>query len=263
MTEQDIKNLTPHPDINDILVLMSRELQRIFDKNLVGFYLTGSLTYGNFTVDRSDIDLLVVVKQQLSPTELAAVKELHEKIEREYKHWKERIECSYLPVYLLSEILPPKETRPYIGGGVFYPNADYGNEWLINNYFLYNYGIAIIGPDFKELMQPINIIDLQKASARDLFKEWEPKINDPEWLKNSHYQSYLILNLSRILYTVVTGKLGSKKVSCEWVKNQYPQWKDLIETAENWHYGIEMHKQKQTIGLIKFTIQEVNNYIKV
>ncbi len=263
MTEQDIKNLTPYQDINDILVLMSKELPGILRENLVGFYLTGSLTYGDFKLDRSDIDLLVALKNQLSQDEFSAVKQFHERVEQDYGDWKDRIECSYLPINLLSEILPPKEPRPYIGGGVFYPEAPYGNEWLINNYFLYNYGIAIIGPSFKELMQPINMVDLQKASARDLFKEWEPKINDPEWLKNSHYQSYLVLNLCRILYTVVAGKLGSKRVSCEWVKNQYPQWKNLIEIAENWHYGIEIQEQAQAVEFIKFTIREVNNYIQV
>jgi predicted nucleotidyltransferase len=261
--KQDIANLTPYQDINDILVLMSEELNDILGKKLLGFYLTGSLTYGDFKPDRSDIDLLVVVENQLSQDEIIRVKKMHEKIKQFYKSWKERIECSYLPVNLLSNILPPKQPRPYVGGGIFYPKAQYGNEWLINNYFLYHYGIAIMGPDFKELIQPINIVDIQKASARDLFKEWEPKINDPVWLKNSHYQSYLILNLCRILYTVVAGKLGSKKVSCKWVKNQYPQWKDLIKKAENWHYGIEMQEQEQSVEFIKFTIGEVNNHIQV
>jgi hypothetical protein len=259
MDLENIKKLTPYQDINDILGVMSQELPRILGENLVGFYLTGSLTYGDFIIGRSDIDLLVLVKTQLSQQEFALVKELHEKIERDFPIWKERIECSYLPVSLLPEILPPKTPRPYIGGGVFYWDAPYGNEWLINNYFLYQYGIALLGPEFKELSPLIDISDLQKASARDLFQEWEPKITDLEWLKNSHYQSYLVLNLCRILYTVIAGKLGSKRAAADWVRNYYgPEWNDLIEKAENWHYGLEMGEEKKAVEFIKFTIGEVN-----
>jgi len=79
---------------------------------------------------------------------------------------------------MLQNTLPPKDPRPYVGAGIFYPATPYGNEWLINNYFLYKYGIALIGPDFKSLARPVDIVDVQKACVNDLHKEWEPKITD-------------------------------------------------------------------------------------
>ena len=124
---------------------------------------------------------------------------------------EDRLECSYTPIDMLKNILPPKEPRPYYGGGIFYDEAPYGNEWIINNYLLYEHGITLIGPDFKKLTTPIDIIEVQKACIRDLFQEWEPKITDFEWLDNSHYQSYLVMNLCRILYTVMCGVTGTKK----------------------------------------------------
>jgi hypothetical protein len=75
---------------------------------------------------------------------------------------------------------------------------------------------------------PPDILEVQKASIQDLLREWKPKINDPDWLKNSHYQSCLILNLCRILYTFHNAKLGSKKVAAEWVKESFPEWRALF-----------------------------------
>jgi len=101
-------------------------------------------------LERSDIDLLVVVKDKLNSNEIELVKKLHNYIEEKYPSWKDRIECSYTPIYMLGEILPPKEPRPWIGSGVLYPEAPYGNEWIINSYLLQEYGIPIYGKPYNE-----------------------------------------------------------------------------------------------------------------
>lgn len=105
---------------------------------------------------------------------------------------------------------------------------------------------------------PPDIREVQKASIRDLLREWEPKIYDSEWLENSHYQSYLVLNLCRILYTVHNAKLGSKKVAAEWVKKIFPKWRELIEEAEAWDYDKEMRQQENVIAFIQFAIMNVS-----
>jgi hypothetical protein len=248
---------TQYEDINKILDVITNGLVEIFGDNLVGVYLTGSLSYGDFIPGRSDIDIFGVLKKSLSDIELEKVKSLHQKVEDENKNWAKRIESQYIPIDMLQNILPPKEGRPYLGAGVFHPNAKYGNEWLINNYFLYHYAVALFGPEFKTLMKPIDMLDVQKASARDLFKEWVPKLKDTEFFKNSHYHSYIILNLCRILYTVLGAKIGSKKVSAKWVKNEYPEWKHLIETAERWEHGMEMRSPDETKEFIKFAVEKV------
>lgn len=249
---------TPYEDINAIVDDLAQGLAAILGSNLVGFYLTGSLSYSDFNPESSDIDLLALVRERVSPEELRLLKDLHFQIEASYTKWAERIECSYTPLEMLENILPPKEPRPYIGEGRFYDEAHYGNEWLINNYLLYQHGITLFGPDFRTLMPPVEIADVQKACIRDLFKEWQPKITDPGYLSNSHYQSYVILNLCRILYTVMRGAAGSKKVSAAWVKDYAPQWRDLIETAEKWKYGDVMDRQAETIGFIRYAVDKLS-----
>lgn len=248
---------TPYPDINIILNSLKQGKLQIIGNNLLGVYLMGSLSYGDFNPDNSDIDLVAIVNDPLSPEQLEALKQMHLQVEESNEKWAKRIECSYLPRGMLHNIRPPKNPRPYFGEGIFYPEAPYGNEWIINQYLLYKHGIPLVGPYFKTLVKPVDIEDVREACIRDLFEEWEPKMKDPEWLSNSHYQSYIVLNLCRILYTVTCHATATKKASAAWVKREFgPHWKHLIQTAEDWKYGKEMNSQEEVIDFIKFVINK-------
>jgi hypothetical protein len=230
----------------------------LLGKKVIGMYLSGSLAYGDFVPERSDIDLEAVVRSPLTEDELISVEQLHKAIERRCPEWADRIECSYVPLELMQELTPPAKARPWWGFGKFYAEAPAGNEWIINHYLLSKHGIALEGPDFNELVPPIDIHDVRQASARDLFQEWVPKIDDADWLSNSHYQSYLVLNLCRILYTAIYGQPGSKKVAGQFVKATYPQWKNLIEEAERWACGDEMKRQADAVAFLRFAVERVN-----
>jgi hypothetical protein len=253
-----MNDVTPYPAINTVLAEWAEGLQRLLGQTIVGLYLSGSLAYGDFVPDRSDIDLQAVVRNRLTEDELRSVEQLHRAIERRCPEWAGRIECSYVPLELMREVRPPARARPWWGFGTFYQEAPAGNEWIINHYLLSKHGIVLEGPDFNELIPPIDIHDVRQASARDLFQEWVPKIDDNTWLSNCHYQSYLVLNLCRILHTVIHGEPGSKKVAGDWAKATYPQWKDLIEEAESWTYGDEMKRQADAVAFLRFAVERVN-----
>ena len=67
-----------------------------------------------------------------------------------------------------------------------------------------------------------------------------------------------MLNLCRILHTVIHGEPGSKKVAGQWAKATYPQWNDLIEQAERWAYGVEMKRQADVVAFLGFAVERVN-----
>ncbi|MBP7875674.1 DUF4111 domain-containing protein [Candidatus Woesebacteria bacterium] len=244
-------------DVDQIIHKLAEDISRSLGNNLVGLYLFGSLTYGDFHEASSDIDLMAIVKEPVAPAEIQLLKKVHSQIAATYPKWATRIECSYTPVSMLTSVTPPKEPRPYYGENIFWPKAPYGNEWIINLYLVHTYGQSLIGPDFKTLVQSVDIKEVQKAAIKDLFKEWEPKLADIAWLNNSHYQSYFVLNLCRIFYTVTQADAKSKKVAADWVKKTYPEWSQLIETAQNWQYGMQMKEQERTIEFLKFVINQV------
>ena len=254
---EEIQKITPYQDINNVLAAYVAGAEGILGDNLVGIYLSGSLAYGDFVQQRSDVDLQVVVNEPLMGKCLDAIERLHQDLMKEHPVWGDRIECSYVPMAIMAEVLPPKMPRPWWGFDALYPAAPAGNEWIINHYFLREYGIALVGPDIREIIPPVDIAEVRKASARDLFKEWVPKLDDREWLSSSHYQSYLVLNLCRILATVIGGNPGSKKTAADWTKGEYPRWKELIEEAEAWGYEKEFDRIDETIEFINFTVQKV------
>lgn len=238
--------------ITTILQKLCLQIQHFWSENLIGVYLFGSLSYDAFNPDRSDLDLQIIIKQTPTKKEIKGLEKMHLDFEKKYPKWQKRIEASYTPVTLLTNILPPKEPRPYFGEGKMWSKANYGNEWLINLFLIKKYGKTLYGPDFNQLVKKIKTIDLQKANLKDFDEEWLPKLKTPNWFDNYHYQSYLVLNLCRILNLHFNQEPQSKKISAHFVKTKYPEWKNLIEEAENWSYQKKFDHKVETMAFLRF-----------
>ena len=246
-------------DVNDLLAFFAESLKTILGDQLLGLYLTGSLTYGDFDRGSSDIDFLAVLNQVLSGKNLNRVKRVHAHIVSSYPVWAKRIEGSYVTKEMLGSMHPPGTPRPYINEGRFWdPDPLYGNEWLINLYALYQCGVSLVGPDPKIFIGPIDISDVREASKRDLLEEWQPKLRDQSFFANSHYQAYAILTMCRILHRARNSGLASKRIAATWVKRAYGNpWSDLIERAERWQHGRELNAKEETADFIKFTLDQI------
>jgi len=258
----EIENITAYQDVNTLLALLSKNLTEILDGQLVGLYLTGSLTYGDFDRGSSDIDFLAVLTHTLSAKQLRLIENIHSHIGKDFPVWKKRIEGSYITKNMLSSTKPPKESRPYVNAGKMW-NFVYGNEWILNLYALYEYGIALLGPDPKELIESVSLDEVREASKRNLIQEWQPKLKDPSAFKSAdydsnHLQAYAVLTMCRILYVAKNDGVASKRVASAWVKKTYGRpWSDLVKKAEDWQHGKEMNAEEQIKDFIKFTIKEV------
>ena len=71
---------TPYPDVNKILNLLLTSVQEILGNQLVGMYLYGSLSSGDFNPETSDIDFLVVTTSTLSDKAIAELRSMHQRI---------------------------------------------------------------------------------------------------------------------------------------------------------------------------------------
>ena len=255
---------TLYEDINNLLDDLSQNLQIILGKNLVGLYLTGSLTYGDFDYGSSDIDFLAVLDHVLPEKQLSEIKKMHLNIGEKYPRWRKRVEGSYITKEMFLSTEPPKEPRPYVNANKMY-NVVYGNEWIINLYALYESGVTLFGTDLKKLIKPVDIKKAREASKKNLLDEWKPKLQEPEPFEEEdynrdHLQAYAILTMCRILYLAKNNSFPSKKTASSWVKEKYGQpWKDLVEKAGNWKHGKEMNRQQKTLEFIKFVVNEIGN----
>ncbi|MEC0243253.1 nucleotidyltransferase domain-containing protein [Paenibacillus dokdonensis] len=64
---------TAYPTINALLHSLLAQIQDVFGDKLVGVYLYGSLVWGDFDYEISDIDLLAVLSSDVNEDELSAL----------------------------------------------------------------------------------------------------------------------------------------------------------------------------------------------
>ena len=80
----------------------------------------------------------------------------------------------------------------------------HGADWIIQRYILRERGITVTGPDPKNLIAPVSSADLHWAVS-EILQNWiKHFLDDPGKLKSRGYQSYTVLTLCRILYTLST-----------------------------------------------------------
>lgn len=255
--------LTKYQEVNQVLELLSASLQEILADKLVALYLIGSLSYGDFDYGSSDIDFLAVLTQELNDVEFEAIKKMHRRIAEKVPYWAKRLEGSYIPQQWLRSTKKPQKKRGYVNAG-FVTMLPFENEWLIDLYVMYEYGIILFGKSPKQLMQQVDIRDVRKASKKNLLAEWAPKLKEqnpfvhPKY-DRSHLQAYAILTMCRILHLASIETVASKKEASSWVKKTYKQWANLIEEAERWKHGIKLNREEETKSFIKFAIDEITN----
>jgi hypothetical protein len=254
----DHQAITPHEDVNGVLFVLARDLAVTFGDDLVGLYLTGSLSYGDFDRASSDIDFLAVLGQPMNGRQRAAVAEMHASVAAAYPLWRRRIEGSYVTREMLASVDPPSQPRPYVNGGEFWtPDPTYGQEWILNGYALYERGIPVIGPDPKTLFRDVGYNAYRDASIRSLHEEWAPLLRDGSYLGSSHHQAYVTLTVCRILYAARNHELASKRSASRWVKQTYgAPWRDLIEKAEGWQHGRKIDEARAVQGFIEFALAQ-------
>jgi hypothetical protein len=256
---EKIAQLTPDGDVITILGELADALPTILGDNLAGFYLTGSLTYGDFDRGSSDIDYLVVMQREIDASQRAALKRLHAGIAARHPEWRERIEGSYVTRDMLASVRPPKRGRPYVNQGAFWdPDPPYGNEWLINLYALRQCGIALIGPPADRMFPPVDVREVREASRRDLLEEWLPQLDDPSFPPDAHHEAYVTLTMCRILHRAHHDEIASKRVATAWVKERYGDpWRSLVERAERWRHGDAMGRHDDVRAFVRFVAEEM------
>ncbi len=246
---------TPYPDINQVLQRLLDSVRCVLGEQFVGLYLYGSLASGDFTLETSDIDFLVITQDFLSPEAIVRVEEVHSKITRSSLIWAAKLEGSYMPLALLPRYDPVQQTPlPTLNEGRFYL-ASHGWDWVLQRHVLRQSGVTIAGPDIRPIIELVTPDELRHA-VRELLKEWwQPMLVNPERLQADEYQAYAILSMCRALYTLKLGEVASKPASARWAIEMLGEpWAERIENALRWKKGEKLGMMAEAVELIGFTI---------
>jgi predicted nucleotidyltransferase len=252
---------TPFPEVNAILQGLLESVQGILGRHFIGMYLEGSLASGDFDQD-SDIDFVVVTDKDISENTFSALQTMHERIATIDSVWADQLEGSYISQTALRRADTDHELHPNLerGKGERLKLIRHDATWNIHRYILRKQGIPITGPDPKTLIDPVLPDELRRDMLLAL-NGWGTQIlNNPKEIISRGYQSYTVLTLCRILYTLHFGDVVSKPKAARWVKETVNEkWNALIDRAwigrHNPQLTADAEDINQTLDFIRYTLK--------
>lgn len=213
--------------LDKIVILFENEL----NGNLSGIYLHGSLAMGCFNPFRSDVDLLVVVQDKLTPENNARITKmtlaLHDEMEAMGN--SRGIEFTIIRKAYLKPFAYPtpfeyhysdyhrdryRSDEAYLCGG--YEDSDLAAQIVV----AYERGITLYGTPLRELYEPVDPKYYLDSILHDVNGLAEELVeNPPAYLS----PVYMVLNFCRVLYYLKEGKVASKREGGEWGEAHLPQ----------------------------------------
>jgi predicted nucleotidyltransferase len=253
---------THYPDVNKILTLLLTSVQEILGNQLVGMYLYGSLSSGDFNPETSDIDFLVVTTSTLSDKAIAELRSMHQRIWKSGLKWASKLEGSYIPKRDIRRHDPHSAPCPTVNEGKFYLDKR-GSDWIIQRHVIREQGTVLAGPDPKTLIDPVSPQDIRQAVKGVLQEWWFPMLEEPSWLKNhgSEYHAFAILTMCRALYALEHGTIVSKPMAASWAQKELGErWSRVIERSMAQPVGSEDHDlYNESLEFIRFTMSTIRH----
>jgi len=252
--------LTPYPHVNHLLQTILRKMKPILGEKLLGFYLYGSLTVGGFD-SASDVDMLAILSEMLTDEEFAQLDAMHQEIVAADPNWDNRFEIIYATQQGIQNYDTKLSKQAVISPGEPFHIVQAGHEWVMNWYFVREYGLTLYGAAPETVIPHIpKTVFLQ--AAYETADEWESRMHG---LGNLPWQSYAMLTMCRAYYTVTHGEHVSKQDAAAWVQTQLPEYAKQIQRALEWRLGQfapgldDAAEEIKTREFLKILIHHVRN----
>jgi hypothetical protein len=249
---------TLYPEVNVVLGALLPGLQAVLGDQLVGMYLTGSLAAGDF--DRhSDVDFVVITEDEVGGELFSALGMLHRRVALIDSWCASQLDGGYISRRALRQFDPANAVHAHIdrGRGERLKMVQY-DEGVVQSHLLRERGITLEGPDPRTLIDEVTPAHLRDAMPQVLDR-WASRILDePALIERQGYQSYTVLTLCRMLYTLQFGAVVSKPAAAEWARETLGH-PSLIDRAP---FGRQQPERaapsadiEETLALIRESIQ--------
>jgi len=250
---------TAFADVNLALGHFSDRLPALFEGDFHSMCLVGSLALGDFDPSSSDIDFVVVTYAEIAGDRFEQLQDVHTQFAASGSPWARKIEAIYVPTAALSRLVPGAAQYPQIEKGAQLCRAPLESGWIFQCASIRDRGVVLAGADPCALITPIQA-DEMRAAAAEIAGTWlEQARHDPTWLlwlRQRDSQSFVILTLCRLLYSLGTGSVASKPRAAEWACQELGEpWARLIERvlADRRRAGtIAQSEEDATLAFIRF-----------
>lgn len=223
---------TPYPELNGLLAELVEHARGVFGDDFVGAYLVGSFAVGDADL-QSDCDFLMVVRYPIGPERERAVRELWQELPLRDGFWTGHLEGSYADAEALGDLDRIGEPWLFIDHGHREMEwSDHCNREVVR-WSLRERGVTLIGPPPPSFVAPVPAETLSERMRRDL-----PTLTEDilDWANPGHSwtQRYLVTTYCRVLYSLVTGEVTSKRRALEWgIRTLDPRWRPLLEQVRD------------------------------
>jgi predicted nucleotidyltransferase len=264
----------PYPELREVLNSFVDEITAELKDNLVGIYLVGSIASGDFDLD-SDVDFLVVTNSEVTEADMKALQDIQIKIHNMDCYPAKHLEGSYICISDLNDwsTVGKKELYYFDNGSTTYEKTTHDNQWHVR-WVLREHGITLAGQRPETFLRAIPLIELMneiKKVMREGLTIFKDEKDRPLGFANSRFgQSFFVLTYCRMLQTLATGKVQSKKAGAIWAKQFVePKWVDLIDQAWNEREGVrflvKIHQRAEqalldeTLEFMKYAVSQIDD----
>lgn len=247
-----------YPEVERLLDRLLAEVRFVLGDELIGFYLYGSLSLGDFDPASSDIDFLVATRGVLPDATLAALAAMHARIAASGLPFAGRLEGSYIPLRALRRYDPLDTVHPTIGIDWEFGLGPHKTNWILERHILREHGRALVGPPPRDLIDPVAPDDLRAATREMLLGFWAQQLEGPEpdWLRTREYQAFAILTMCRALQTIAEGTVASKRAAADWAKCALdPAWIPLIDRALAWRHDHTPDDMTEMLRFVAWAVE--------
>jgi hypothetical protein len=224
------------PDVSELANEIRTGLQDALDANLAGLYLRGSLALGDFIPATSDVDLLAVTERPATEADFTALADLHARLAALPNAFARRFEIAYIDRTALRRFTPGLRHLT-LGQGETLGWAEHRENWKLERWIVREHGIPLLGPDPRELIDPVTSDELRVAVRRRLrdWADWADQVDDPDWGLPLSHKAYVVETMCRGLYTLDRGELCSKPQAVAWALQSLPEpWRSTVERSVAW-----------------------------
>src|SRR5437773_2397594 len=156
------------PGVDSLLFSIRQAIETVCGSSLVGLYLFGSLSVGDFDVDISDIDLIAVLADGPSDRLAAHLSRMHADLAGANPEWDDRIEVIYISTQGLANCRTDPTTIAVISPGEPFHVVEAGRDWILNWYPGRQSGVRLVGPPIDSLIPAIPAAEYVEEARRSL-----------------------------------------------------------------------------------------------
>jgi predicted nucleotidyltransferase len=264
----------PYRELRGVLEAFVDQTSAALGDTLVGIYLVGSVASGDFDLD-SDVDFLVVTNTDLTEADMKPLQDIQTTIHDLDCYPARHLEGSYISISDLNNasVVGQKKLYYFDNSSTTYEESIHDNQWHVR-WILRERGITLVGPKPATILRSIPHHELSneiKATMLQVKGFFEDEINRPLGFFNSRFgQSFTVLTYCRMLHTLHTGTVQSKKAGMKWAKGFVdPNWVKLIDQAwkerEGVRFGVKIGQRTEssllyeTLEFMKYAVAQMDN----